>query len=92
MYTIKQTRGFRRSVALCQRRGYNMDLLKDAIVTLAMNGVLPASYKPHKLTGNYAGTWECHLRPDWLLLWEQNDDELTLLFTGTGTHSDLFNK
>ncbi|MBP3776115.1 MAG: type II toxin-antitoxin system mRNA interferase toxin, RelE/StbE family [Prevotella sp.] len=39
---------------------------------------------------NYAGSWECHIKGDWLLVWEQNDNLLTLLFTNTGTHSDLF--
>lgn len=43
-----------------------------------------------KLSGNYAGYWECHIKGDWLLVWEQNDNELTLIFTSTGTHSDLF--
>ena len=67
-----------------------MDLLKEAIRLLEQNGVLPANYRPHKLSGNYEGCWECHLKGDWLLIWEQNDSELTLLFTGTGTHADLF--
>ncbi len=67
-----------------------MDLLKDAIRLLEQNGVLPATYRPHKLSGNYEGCWECHLKGDWLLIWEQNDSKLTLLFTGTGTHADLF--
>jgi mRNA interferase YafQ len=53
-------------------------------------GKLPRIYKPHKLTGNYIDCWECHLQPDWLLVWKQNDTELILLFTNTGTHSDLF--
>jgi mRNA interferase YafQ len=67
-----------------------MELLKDAIRLLEQNGVLPATYRPHKLSGNYEGCWECHLKGDWLLIWEQNDSKLTLLFTGTGTHADLF--
>ena len=67
-----------------------MELLKEAIRLLEQNGVLPANYRPHKLSGNYEGCWECHLKGDWLLIWEQNESELTLLFTGTGTHADLF--
>ena len=59
---------------------------------LEAEGKLPSAYLPHKLMGNYADCWECHLKPDWLLAWEQNDMELTLLFTGTGTNSDLFGK
>ena len=67
-----------------------MDLLKKAIQILELNGKLPTSYRQHKLSGNYEGSWEYHLKGDWLLIWEQNNTELTLLFTGTGTHSDLF--
>ena len=53
-------------------------------------GSLPSSYHPHKLKGNREGQWECHIEPDWLMVWEQNDDIFTLLFLETGTHSDLF--
>ena len=67
-----------------------MELLKSAIRLLEADGQLPSTYHPHKLSGNYEGSWECHLKSDWLLVWEQNDFELTLLFTGTGTHSDIF--
>jgi len=90
MYTVKMTRTFRKDTERCRKRGLDMELLKTAIRILESDGKLPAVYRPHKLTGNYAGCWECHLMPDWLLIWEQNDKELTLLFTGTGTHSDLF--
>ena len=48
--------------------------------------------KPHKLSGDYVGCWECHIKPDWLLVWEQNDTELVLHMTNTGTHSDIFGK
>lgn len=60
-----------------------MDLLADT-------GTLPAKYRPHRLSGNRQGQWECHIQPDWLMTWEQNDTELILLFLQTGTHSDLF--
>ena len=89
MYEIRMTRTFRRDTERCRKRGYDMELLKRAIRALEADGVLPASYRAHKLVGNYAGCWECHLKGDWLLVWEQNDSELTLLFTGTGTHADL---
>ncbi len=67
-----------------------MEILKQAILLLASKGCLPNEYKTHKLSGNRVGQWECHLRPDWLMVWEQNDTELTLLFLNTGTHADLF--
>ncbi len=89
-YTIIPSKRFQKDMKRCEKRGYNMQLIKDAIAQLAETGTLPATYRPHKLSGQYAGMWECHLKPDWLLIWEQNDTELILLFTGTGTHSDLF--
>ncbi len=89
-YTIIPSKRFLKDMKRCEKRGYNMQLIKDAIAQLAETGTLPATYRPHKLSGQYAGMWECHLKPDWLLIWEQNDTELILLFTGTGTHSDLF--
>ena len=67
-----------------------MQLIVDAIHLLEATGSLPANYRPHKLSGNLQGIWECHIQPDWLMTWNQNDTELTLLFLRTGTHSDLF--
>ena len=64
--------------------------LQEAIDLLQETGKLPVKYKPHTLTGSYKGCWECHIKPDWLLIWKQNDNELVLLFLDTGTHSDLF--
>ena len=60
------------------------------ISLLMQTGTLPERYRPHKLSGKLQGVWECHIEPDWLMTWEQNDMELTLLFLQTGTHSDLF--
>ncbi len=60
------------------------------MLILEKNGTLPKEYKPHKLTGKYKGLWECHIKTDWLLVWKQDNKKLTLLFTNTGTHSDLF--
>ena len=90
MYKVCMTRTFRKDVERCRKRGYDMNLLKNAISLLEASGKLPMSFRPHKLSGNYAGSWECHLKGDWLLIWEQNDTELTLLFTGTGSHANLF--
>lgn len=90
MYEVQMTRNFRKDVERCIKRGYDMELLKNAIRLLEVSGSLPSNYHAHKLTGNYAGCWECHLKGDWLLVWKQNDTQLTLLFTNTGTHSDLF--
>lgn len=90
MYAIEYTRQFERSLKLCKKRGLPVEELQKAISLLEASGKLPAKYKPHKLTGNYRGLWECHIKPDWLLLWQQNDEEFILLLVDTGTHSDLF--
>jgi len=90
MYQIKTTNTFEADVKRCKKRGYDMSALKAVIKLLEKNGTLPAQYKPHKLSGDYKEHWECHIKPNWLLVWKQNDKELVLLFTNTGTHSDLF--
>lgn len=89
-YRIIPSKRFQKDLKRCEKRGYNMELLKIVIGLLADSGELPATYRPHKLSGDYSGCWECHIKNDWLLIWEQDDMQLTLLFTGTGTHSDLF--
>ena len=67
-----------------------MQELKDAISILLEQGALPPEYKAHRLSGNMNGVWECHIRPNWLLVWEQNDDELIMLMLRTGTYQELF--
>lgn len=89
-YTVKISNRFRKQFRLCVKRGLDMNLINEAMRLLAANGSLPAKYRPHKLLGKFQGVWECHIEPDWLMTWEQNDTELTLLFLQTGTHSDLF--
>jgi len=90
MYKIEYTNKFKKDVRLAIKRGYDMSLLEKAINLLQKTGKLPSQYKTHKLQGDYAGKYECHIKPDWLMIWEQNDAILTLLFLSTGTHSDLF--
>ena len=90
MYEVEYTKQFKKAVKLCGKRGYDLSLLEVAVETLRTTGRLPVRYKPHKLTGDRAGQWECHLRPDWLMVWLQDDHRLTLLFLDTGTHADLF--
>lgn len=89
-YIFTTTRAFDKAVKRCQRRGYPMEKLIAAIKLLVSEGTLPRQYLPHKLKGNYAGVWECHIAPDWLLLWKQDDERLTMLMVDTGTHADIF--
>lgn len=94
MYRIRTTRHFEKSLRRCEKRGLPMELLFEAIELLRLTGTLPVDkYRPHKLVGKRAGQWECHIngkKSDWLLVWEQNDTELTLLLIDTGSHSDIF--
>ncbi len=90
MFKIEYTGIFLKQAKQCKKRGYNMLLLEETIQLLSDTGKLPEQYKTHKLSGKYAGCFECHIKPDWLLIWQQNNNLLTLLFLNTGTHSDLF--
>lgn len=90
MYSISYSNKFKKSVRLAKKRGYSIELLEEVVDKLQKNGKLPKQYKSHLLTENYQDCWECHIKPNWLLVWKQNDTELTLLLLDTGTHSDLF--
>ena len=90
MYSIDYTNRFKKDLKRCQKRGLDLQLILDAIALLRTTGTLPIKYRHHKLSGQFNGCWECHIEPDWLMTWQQNDTELTLLFLQTGTHSDLF--
>lgn len=79
---------FKKDYKLCQKRGYNITLLQSAIDILAIPQPLPQKNKDHSLIGNYAGYRECHILPDWLLIYQQTQDELILY--RTGSHADLF--
>lgn len=92
MYTIKFTGEFKRQMKMCERRGYDMELLREAIRILSTEGKLPEKYLPHRLHGDRQGQWECQIQPNWLLVWKQYDSELVLIMLNTGTHSDLFSK
>ena len=88
-YTVYTSNRFNKDLKRCQKRGLNMRLIHEAIHILAETGTLPYKYHPHKLSGNLQDIWECHIQPNWLMTWEQNDECLTLLFLQTGTHSDI---
>ena len=90
MYRIDYSNRFNKDLKRCMKRGLNLKLIKDAIDLLAEKGSLPQEYRPHKLVNQKREIWECHIQSDWLMTWEQNDTQLTLLFLQTGTHSDLF--
>jgi len=90
MVQLVFTNKFKKDINLLQKRGYNLELIKEVILILEETGTLPSDYTPHKLSGNYSGYWEAHIKPDWLVIWKYFMDENELWLTRTGTHSDLF--
>ena len=90
MYKIRPSIRFQKDLKRVQRRGYDISLLTNVLTILANGEPLPAKYKDHDLSGNYEGCRECHITPDWLLIYEISEGELILYLTRTGTHSDLF--
>ena len=89
-YRIKFTNRFMREHKLMQKRGANMKLLSDVVDLLRQGKSLPEKYRDHALTGNYSGSRECHIKPDWLLIYQIENNFLVLTLIRTGTHSDLF--
>ncbi len=90
MYNIKYTGHFKKSLKRCIKRGYHIEDFRTVYNLLEATGKLPAEFRPHILSGDYDGYWECHINSDWLLIWWQNDKDLILTFSYTGTHSDLY--
>lgn len=90
MHSVRPTTRFQKDIKLAAKRGFRIELLTDVIKMLAAGVALDNQYKDHPLKGKYAGCRECHITPDWLLVYEVAADELILYLTRTGTHSDLF--
>ncbi len=91
-YTVKFTAQFKKDYKLAMKRGLKISLLEDIIASLAMGKPLPEKNRDYALTGNWAGHRECHILPNWLLVYRVEDNVLVLTLTRTGTHSDLFGK
>lgn len=90
MYAIRPTTRFQKDLKRMEKRGYNIALLTDIIKKLANGEQLPEKNRDHALVGDFIGCRECHVAPDWLLIYEIADSELILYLTRTGSHSDLF--
>lgn len=89
-YQIEISSRFKKDYKLAKKRGYDLSLLKKVIDLLANGEPLPEKYHDHPLAGEYTGCRECHILPDWLLIYRIEKDVLILGLTRTGTHSDLF--
>ena len=91
-YIVKPTTQFKKDFKLAMKRSMKIELLEEVIAMLAMGETLPDKHKDHALTGNWAGHRECHILPDWLLIYRIEDEVMVLTLARTGTHSDLFGK
>ena len=91
-YKLRITGECKQNMKLCKRRGLPMDELWTVVGKLLNGEPLEEKYHAHILTGNRKEQWECHIHPNWLLIWEIHNQELVLVLLNTGTHSDLFGK
>ena len=90
MLTIKYQSAFKKDYKRIVKRVYDIRLLEEVISILANQEPLPEKFRDHSLLGKYTGCRECHITPDWLLIYEIDGEELILYLTRTGAHSDLF--
>jgi mRNA interferase YafQ len=87
---LKQTSHFKKDLRRMVKRGADMSLLDDVILMLRERKTLPKRYEDHPLSGNWSGYRDCHIQPDWLLIYRVDDETLILTATRTGSHCDLF--
>lgn len=90
MLNIRPTTKFQKDLKRLKNRGYDLSLLTSVIKKLAAEETLPEKNRDHQLSGDWISYRECHITPDWLLIYEIDGQELILFLTRTGTHSDLF--
>ena len=91
MLDIVPSNRFKKDLKLVKKRGLKIDNLRMVITLLAAEQKLDEKHRDHALTGNYRGFRECHVEPDWLLIYRREQNELELFLLRTGSHSDLFN-
>ena len=91
-YRLQVTGEFKQDLKRCKKRGLPLDELWTVVEKLLNGETLDDKYRAHILHGDRKGQWECHIQPDWLLIWEQREYELVLVMLNTGSHSDLFSK
>ncbi len=91
-YEVKFTSAMKKDMKKVVKRHYDLNLFAEIVDKLANDVPLDEKYHDHVLEGNWANHWECHIKPDWLLIYQIKDDILILELSRTGTHSDLFGK
>lgn len=90
-YEIERTPQFKKDYKIAEKQGLDLNKLKEVVTLLANGEPLPPKNKDHQLKGNYKGHRECHIEPDWLLIYKVQDNMLILTLVRTGSHSKLFN-
>lgn len=90
MYDLEYSGQFKKDLKLMNKRGVNLNDLRKVLDYLIIEGQVPISYKPYILSGKYKGVWECHINPDWLLIYDINNSIKLVRLVRTGSHSDLF--
>ncbi|MBQ2823154.1 MAG: type II toxin-antitoxin system YafQ family toxin [Oscillospiraceae bacterium] len=91
-YSVIWSSQFKKDYKLAIKRNLDIKLLDDVIIELSQGHTLSVEYRDHELSGNWSGYRECHIRPDWLLIYKIEKNTLVLALSRTGTHSDLFGK
>lgn len=91
MYSPRTTSQFRRDVKRCQRQGKDMSLFKTINETLIRGEKLPEKHRDHALIGNWRGHRDCHIEPDWILIYRIHEDEKEIEYVRMGSHAELFN-
>ena len=92
VFELQVTNQFKKSIDLSYARNFNLQLLLEVIELLVQDKPLPVKNYAHPLKGQYVGVWECHIKPDWLLMWQEDRGKLVLLLLNTATHSDFMGK
>ena len=90
MLKVRYSSKFKKDFKIIVKRGYDISLFEEVLTLLREEKSLLEKYSDHALKGNYTGHRECHITPDWLLIYKKEKDMLTLSLTRTGSHSDLF--
>lgn len=92
MFALEYSGQFKKDLKLMIKRGANVEDIRTVLHHLEDEGQVPSTYRPHILTGKFNGIWECHIKPDWLLLYDVSDTIKLVRLVRTGTHSDIFKK
>lgn len=90
MLKVRYSSKFKKDFKVIVKRGYDISLFQEVLTLLIEEKTLPEKYCDHALKGDYTGHRECHITPDWLLIYKKENDMITLSLTRTGSHSDLF--